>query len=655
MLKNTPNPTGYRKEIDGLRAIAVLSVVIFHIYHKLLPGGFLGVDVFFVISGFLITSTIYKEIDRGDFSFSNFYVRRIKRILPAFYVVCAAVIAAGYLFFIPGDLVALLESVKACFLFVANFFFASRYDYFASNINEIPLLHAWSLAVEEQFYFIWPVVLIFLSRFKIKSKASTIFLVALTLASFVFAEFCVRMEVWEKAAYYLLPTRAGELLVGALLAIYWDAILAKVDIYSEKLATLGVVALLICFAAIDESLPFPGFNALWPCLATACILIGARKPGTWVYKWLTSSPMVYVGLISYSLYLWHWPVLAVGRYLFFSEPISVLQAVSSVLLMWLLAHLSWKYIETPTRHVKWNFKKVSVLFWLAPTAVALSIWFIVSDTDGLPNRYGEHASEIEQDTTFLSPGYCHENSEGDCLIGTGDAPAKTILWGDSNAGHYMPFWDKLAEKLGLVIFAQSADLCTPVLDVYGFTPSTEKHFSPHCEDLIKDVTQTITDYQVVIMAGAWSERLKLLKPERDRFLKQFEATLKYLSGNGKKVIVMEQIPIYSHQAYYQFLRIGYDFGEASALGESFKSKLLHSKKAKLQRYNAEIEKISKKYKNVYFYRPISKSPQLSAEMPFYQGHLMYKDGTHLNEFGSEHLGEISYGSLPKEIKAFFKN
>jgi peptidoglycan/LPS O-acetylase OafA/YrhL len=646
--------TGYRKDIDGLRAIAVLSVVIFHIYHKLLPGGFLGVDVFFVISGFLITSTIYKEIDRGEFSFSTFYVRRIKRILPAFYAMCAAVVVAGYLFFIPGDLVALLESIKACFLFIANFFFASRYDYFASNINEIPLLHAWSLAVEEQFYFIWPVILILLKPLGIKSKKSTYFMIFLMIASFVFAEYCVRMEVWEKAAYYLLPTRAGELLVGALLAIYWEPIVAKVDAYSGKLAALGIAVLLVCFIFINEMMPFPGLNALWPCLATACILIGARKQDTWIYKWLTSAPMVYVGLISYSLYLWHWPVLAVGRYLFFSEPISILQALFSIALMWLLSHLSWKYIETPTRHVKWNFAKVSTLFWIVPTALALSIWFIVDGTEGLPNRYGERASFIEQDTTFLSPGYCHENSEGDCLIGTGDDPAKVLLWGDSNAGHYMPFWDTLAEKMGIVIFAQSADLCTPVLDVYGFTPSTEKHFSPHCEGLIKDITESIGDYQVVIMAGAWSERMKGLKADRDKFLKQFEATLKYLSENGKKVIVMEQIPIYSHQAYYQFMRMNYDFGESNSLVATFKRKFLESKAAKIQKYNAVIEKISKNYKNVQFYRPISQSPKLKAQMPFYQGHIMYKDGTHLNEFGSKHLGEISFETLPKEIKASFR-
>ena len=246
----------YRSDIDGLRAVAVLLVVFYHAGFKFISGGFVGVDVFFVISGFLITSIIQKEIINSEFKLFNFYVRRIRRILPSFYVVIFFTIFFGYFLLLPSDYTLLAKSFMASSVFIANmYFWKSTGGYFNSNTDELPLLHIWSLSLEEQFYFIWPFVLIFILSTKLKKIIIPIITVVI-ISLFLLSEWAALMK--PNAAYYFLPTRAGELLIGALLAIMVASGTKLTNTLAQWASILGAVLILYSALILSKSSVFPG-------------------------------------------------------------------------------------------------------------------------------------------------------------------------------------------------------------------------------------------------------------------------------------------------------------------------------------------------------------------------------------------------------------
>lgn len=308
----------YRADIDGLRAVAVLSVAIFHLQASWLPSGFLGVDIFFVISGFLITSIIYREIDLGCFSFKDFYLRRIKRILPVFFVVLFSTLLVGF-FLMPWEwsFVDLKKSALASTLFAANLYFMRSGGYFDPSLEDKPLLHIWSLSVEEQFYFVFPILLILILRLEWarQRKYSILFaLGALTLAM-SFIDLRVFGISWD--TYYMPHLRVPEILVGSLLAIAWRDGYLNISTRNSSRAIrslVGSVCLLIliaCFFSTTVFVPpfFPGIASLIPCLATAGLMY-ANAEDSFVTRLMSLKPIVWIGKLSYSIYLWHWVVLA---------------------------------------------------------------------------------------------------------------------------------------------------------------------------------------------------------------------------------------------------------------------------------------------------------------------------------------------------------
>jgi len=299
----------YRADLDGLRAIAVLSVVVFHIDEVLIPGGFVGVDIFFVLSGYLISRYIFEKLNEQSFSLAEFYRRRIKRIAPAMLVVLLVVLVFSQLIMLPNDAEKVAESVIWSLFSLTNFYFYSSEDlsYFASVMNEKPLLHFWTLGVEEQFYLIWPVCLMLFYRY-FNTRCFLYLLIFLATCSFISAQYY--SVVSPSFSYYMLPTRAGELLIGAIVAHLILSSENKAKKVGQGLSIIGSLMIVWSFFYISAEDIFPGILALIPTLGTAFLIYSGQYKVSWISWLLERKPLVYIGLISYSTYLWHWPIIA---------------------------------------------------------------------------------------------------------------------------------------------------------------------------------------------------------------------------------------------------------------------------------------------------------------------------------------------------------
>jgi len=335
----------YRKEIDGLRAIAVIPVIFYHAGYQLFGGGFVGVDVFFVISGYLITTIILNDLESKKFSLLNFYERRARRILPALFLVVLCCVPAAWFMLLPDEMEEFSKSLIAVSTFTSNIhFWQDDGGYFAGPSELKPLIHTWSLAIEEQFYIILPIFLVLtwrLGRRFLLVSLLTSFVISLSLAHW-------GSQFRPSAAFYLLPTRAWELLIGSFVAFYLqrNEILFS-NFASNALSTLGLAMILTSVFLFNSTTPFPGLAALAPTLGTALVILFANRR-TLVFALLSHRAMVGIGLISYSLYLWHQPLLAFSRIFFIeghNERLIPFLLAISVLLAW----ISWKYIEMPFR------------------------------------------------------------------------------------------------------------------------------------------------------------------------------------------------------------------------------------------------------------------------------------------------------------------
>jgi peptidoglycan/LPS O-acetylase OafA/YrhL len=338
--------TTYRPEIDGLRALAVLPVIFFHAGFAWFKGGYAGVDVFFVISGYLITAIITADMEKGRFSILSFYERRARRILPALFLVMAAALPFGLLWMLPLDLRDFTDSMAAVTVFASNFLFWSQTGYFDVNVDLKPLLHTWSLAVEEQFYVLFPALLWVLRRRG--RKTLLLVLAVIAISSFVAAQLGTGLA--PSAAFYLLPTRAWELMVGAVASVVLmgRSTLPAPPLMQQMGGLVGVLAICGSVVFYDQTTAFPGLPALLPTLGAALIILFAN-PETQAGRLLAWPPMVGLGLISYSAYLWHQPIFAFARYRTIVEPLPITMLGLTALSLF-LAYLSWHFVERPFRN-----------------------------------------------------------------------------------------------------------------------------------------------------------------------------------------------------------------------------------------------------------------------------------------------------------------
>ncbi|WP_160006907.1 acyltransferase family protein [Thalassococcus halodurans] len=519
----------YRADIDGLRAIAVLLVIAYHFGLTQFSGGYLGVDVFFVISGFLITSQILSQIERGQFRFADFYARRARRILPALFAVVGSSLVAGYILLLPLDLKALGEQAMYAVFGVSNFYFLSETGYFSKEAHQLPLLHTWSLGVEEQFYLIWPLICVAtLSWLKLSARLNLAVLFVLCAASF--AWLLLNRGTNPEFSFFMLPTRAWQLGLGAMIA--FAPSVSKRGL-SEVQVLIGL-ALILASATLttadDKTMEYGIIGAT----VGAGLIVWPKGQNGWADRLLSITPLVGVGKISYSAYLWHWPL-----FVFFivwnsgampdGHDIAVLALVTLA-----LSYLSYRFIETPFRQRKdSSFWVLAVAFSIA-TAIGL-LGFFLFKNEGVPGRlsaenqliaeYLERKKVKSKNYACSFPDFDRNELEIKCLD-EDRFGVPVLLMGDSHAHHFQA---ALRNRYPEAYFhIASYSLCLPLL---GGTPNKEKSKnSRQCAEIYRhlfDGLLTEGRYKTIILSARW----------KNNDWSKIESTVKYLKQFADEVIV----------------------------------------------------------------------------------------------------------------------
>lgn len=487
----------YRADLDGLRAIAIIMAIIYHTGLGILPGGFIGIEMFFVLSGYLITTQISNDMITDKFSLKEFYLRRFRRLLPTYIVVLLATFIAAFFILLPKDFIYHTKLMGLGFMSLGNFYLANTTGgYFAQATEEITLLHTWSLSVEEQFYLLWPIILLFVIKRFSYTNTIKIFFVVLVLA-IAMAEWLVRNNPTD--AYFLLSSRFYELLVGCMLALIARYLPLLKSHQSIILAVIGFAGIFFNIFNIDAPLHFPGANALYACLGTALIIYAGstNNPVTLV---ISNPVLTYIGKISYSLYLWHWPIFALVRYV--TGTITPLHAIISIVLSVALSILTWKYIENPFR-IRWKFpfKQTFIGMYLAPICLFIIIAAVVSETEGLPQRFG---SAQEAVATMESKPKAHRET---CTNDIDENCQNVLLMGDSHAEHFDPFihvFTNDAKNLRLSSF--SSPHCPPIKGLMRSSKTQSEGKNDVCLARNEKLYSLIEkkQFQYVVMSAYWS-------------------------------------------------------------------------------------------------------------------------------------------------------
>lgn len=461
----TESHISYRPDIDGLRAVAVLSVVLFHATGR--TGGFVGVDIFFVISGYLISRIIFREVDAADFSVARFYERRIRRIMPALATMIALTALVFAFFSVPIDYKAFGQSVGATAAFSSNVYFYLKSDYFDPSSETAPLLHTWSLAVEEQFYLVFPLLASWLGRVAPARRLGA--LVIGFAASFLLSVAVVRVDASQ--AFYLPFTRFWELLIGAIVAVA-PARPPRSRRQADILAGVGLLLIVASVLLYRGTMLFPGESALPPCLGAALLIHAGRFPGGRVGALLSLRPVVFVGLISYSLYLWHWPILVGARYVLFRE-LTPLEDAAALAVMLAAAYASWRWVERPFRQARPGARGRLFLGTAAAGAAAFAFAAAAHSSGGFPQRLPEPARSFAAAALDINPrrAACDRlavpriEAGNVCSIGTEGVQPTFAFIGDSFADALMPGMDEAAKRAGVAGYALVHSGCFPLAQV----------------------------------------------------------------------------------------------------------------------------------------------------------------------------------------------
>jgi peptidoglycan/LPS O-acetylase OafA/YrhL len=527
----------WRPQIDGLRAVSVLAVLFYHTNFRNISGGFVGVDVFFVISGFLISRVIYDDIAaHGKFRIARFYERRARRILPAFVVVTAGTVIAGFVLFLPKEFAALGQSVTYSCAFAANIYFYLTSGYFDGAAADKPLLHYWSLGVEEQFYIVFPLIVMAIAKLAPRRLGTVILLVA--VISFVSAQYYTVNA--PAAAFYLAPQRAWELMAGSILALPGMPVV-KQRWPCEILAAVGLALILLAAATYSSATSFPGMMAGVPVLGAATLLWVCEGRSTLVGAVLSVRPLRYIGLWSYSIYMIHWPLIVFARDAWpshnsYREQWIVFAAIA-------LGGASYYFVETPFRRPARLLSRGKVfaisctslmMFGISGQSISLSHGFpqrLPKDVQGIL-AYGDakyssiYMSDYRSGNCFLSSYSNWTNLGADCL--SKEHPSM-LLWGDSHAAQfYLALKTRFPD---VVILQANMSSCAPILE-YQIT------VAPHCTKFNESVFHwALTNRpDTVILSALWP-----LDPDS---LSKLDATVKRLRTAHLKVVIVGETPRY---------------------------------------------------------------------------------------------------------------
>ncbi len=640
----------YRRDIDGLRAVAVLPVVLDHAHVPGFSGGYIGVDIFFVISGFLITRILIDEIDSGAFSLVRFYERRARRILPALFTVIAVTLIAGWWMLVPGQYEDLGESVIAATLFYSNYHFLGiASDYFAPGAEFMPLLHTWSLAVEEQFYIVFPLLLLGLASLSRRWVWAGI--AVLAAISLGYAAWLVGQD--PVAGFYATPGRAWELGAGALVALAGHHVRIGARL-ADAVSLLALAAILAAIVLYSEATPFPGLAAVPPVLGAALLIWTGAQHRTPAARLLSLTPFVGIGLISYSLYLWHWPVLVAARLWVGDGVLGAGLVVSVIAASVLLAALSWGFVERPFRRpAKAGGIGRGAIF--TASAVGAVLFYTAGSTvdteDGYPARMPAAVLPVlaTADEETLPVAQCGGRAEDRlCPLGAPSAPDTALVFGDSHAGALAYGFDALlrqSDQGGALLYASA---CTPLL---GVRRTDEEADCARAKDELAALL-TGDAFDTVVLVARWAlavegERapgeapgVAMFEPTGDGVgagldgaplvIAGLSALIDRITATGRRVVLLEGVP-----------EIGYDVPQVYASAELFGAALRpppgrEATLARNARASAMLSELAEGNPAVTFVPLIEGWCAETCPVADEEG-LFYRDDDHLSRRGAEAL------------------
>lgn len=635
----------YRADVDGLRALALIPILFFHVGIDITPGGFIGVDMFFVISGYLIIAIIQRQMTQGVFTLTDFMARRVRRIFPAAFILLVSVLIAGWFLLGPYDYAELGKSARYNALFSANFYFWQQTGYFDTAANLKPLLHTWSLAVEEQFYFLLPLLLLLIQRFQQSTRL--LIIAAITLASFMASWWVVRQDI--DTAYYLLHTRAWELLLGGLLA-FVPTRLNQNRVIAGMIGGAGFLTLIALFITYHHppAMQFPGPAALPPTLATAAVIWAG--PHTWSSRLLALRPVVFVGKISYSWYLWHWPIIVFANY-WFPDQLGLTEKLLLLLAGFIMGFISWLLVEEPLRKKK-ILKTNKPLF---ATAIACTLLIVISAqqirvNEGYAQRLPEKAQQYEaarhrNKTEKRCETLTASDLQADkvCRLGsaTNGTPPQIVSWGDSHSGALLPLFEDFANEHGISFWHTSQLACPPFISV-----TWEKKIA--CNAYNQAMLEFIERHRIpnVILTSRWPAFLDgddkgntafiLTPPEgMDRaqfYAENLQKTVTAIRALGSNVWLVKQVPSHPFEPPKHLTVLAMQGKNTEGLGRSYEDHLQHQ-----QAVNRIIDDIARQ-DGVYV---LDATEILCSDhkvcITELGGHSLYRDDNHLSPLGARYI------------------
>jgi len=610
----------FRNDINSLRAIAVLSVILYHFQIDTFGGGFVGVDIFFVISGYLMTGIIFKRLNNGTLSVLDFYIDRAKRIIPALLVLCMFLLVFGWFYFLAEDYKELGKHVTSSIAFLSNvIYWIQTGDYFAGNAHDKWLLHTWSLSVEWQFYIVYPLVIILL-KFMFPERWIKISLCSLCLLSLFLS--IHYSGVYPTESFYLLPSRAWEMLLGGLIILYPVNLSRKL---SSALSFLGITVIFLSIYFLDQDNLWPGYLALLPVLGTTFVII-ANDERSFISKSLI---LAQIGKISYSVYLWHWPiVVALNLTNQLHKPMVVL---GGLLLSFVFGYMSFILVELKTQKLfKKTSKYIATFLLVLVSCLVAGLGAYIYQQDGFQNRVNSNHEVKFNDLVMPSivNNYCFysvatiKNLEPsfdgtNCHIGNVDSRTTGLLIGDSYAGHYEPFWDELGKSFDLKINSITSNWCHPSLTKSLI--STNLNSVRQCKINRVYTELNIYDYDFVIISAS----LNSLN------IKEVIDFINFASKNVKQVFLMP--PPFTYE-----VDITKRFKYSSILGTKIEPEMFFGMKDLLKNgFYSKLSKLALSLPNVTY---IERSHLFfSNNKPLHmskEGVPISLDGKHLSVYGS---------------------
>ncbi|GEN72341.1 acyltransferase family protein [Chryseobacterium lathyri] len=588
----------FRADIQGLRALAVFLVFIFHISFSSLPGGFLGVDIFFVISGYLISGIILSKKEKGNFTFTNFYIGRLKRIVPVYYIVLIAVLIAAIIIYLPSDILQLRMNAFWSSIFASNVYFSTLDTYFGASSIENPFLHTWTLAIEMQFYFLLPLLLFFVNK-----KWLPTLLIILIIGLLGYSLCGTYLLDLKSQMYFSLPARIPEFCIGALFAVKQDYLKKVGSTTLNCISAVSLIIIIVCSFLFSEKSDYPGYLVIFPCIATAFLLV--NKVSFINKKILSNKIAVHIGELSYSIYLWHWPIMALYRYYKSSNEFNFSEIALITVSTYLLSLFTYYTIEKYFR--KTNNVRFFTLFSIPVITLGLLTVLLPRINTyfyKIPDKYSRpvfglksHSYDFKEVESF---GNLIEKRDSILLIGDSHALAYKNILNNLGKSHFFNFRTVTNDRY---------------LNIPGFTEPDflNKELFIQYSKIMKATTEEIKKAKVIFICSVWFDDLPTLPSALNQFLGSLDSS--------QTVIVLPDYPTPDNNP----IRINRDFIKNP--DSNYKYKIGY------KRLPARIKKVLERYKNVHVINIDFRSKL--KDIPFNRDTLMYYDKGHLNLYGTE--------------------